>query len=72
MAGVLQIVATFWAGSSRNACAADEAQTAYRALVKHYHPDLVAHMATEFRLLAEERMKEINAAYVELRRIRGW
>ena len=35
-------------------------------------PDLVAHMACEFRILAEDRMKEINAAYTELRRIRCW
>lgn len=53
-------------------CTEAEAQAAYRALAKHYHPDLVAHMAPEFRALAEERMKEINGAYFELRRLRGW
>ncbi len=53
-------------------CTEAEAQATYRALAKHYHPDLVAHMAPEFRALAEERMKEINGAYWELRRLRGW
>jgi hypothetical protein len=53
-------------------CSQDEAQAAYRSLAKNYHPDLVAHMASEFRTLAEDRMKEINAAYTELRRVRGW
>lgn len=53
-------------------CTEAEAQAAYRALAKNYHPDLVAHMAPEFRVLAEERMKEINGAYHELRRLRAW
>ena len=33
-----------------------------------YHPDKVANLAPEFRDLAEQRMKEINAAYRELSR----
>jgi DnaJ like chaperone protein len=28
-----------------------------------YHPDKVAHLGDEFRGIAEEKMKEINAAY---------
>jgi curved DNA-binding protein CbpA len=35
-----------------------------------YHPDKVAGLAPEFQVLAEKRMKEINAAY-ELLKERG-
>ena len=45
-----------------------EVTAAYRRLVKQYHPDTVAHLAPEFRELAEHRMKEINAAYQNLTR----
>ena len=40
----------------------------YRELVLQYHPDKVAHLAPEFREVAEQRMKEINAAYGLLKR----
>ncbi len=40
----------------------------YRELVQQYHPDKVAHLAPEFREVAEQRMKEINAAYDLLKR----
>ena len=43
--------------------AAEEIASAYRKLAPLYHPDKVAGMATEFQLLADQRMKEINAAY---------
>lgn len=36
---------------------------AYRHLAQMYHPDKVAGLGPELRTLAEERMKEINAAY---------
>jgi len=42
--------------------------TAYRQMAKMYHPDRVANLAPEFIELAEERMKEINAAYEVLKR----
>ena len=41
---------------------------AYRQMAKMYHPDRVANLAPEFIELAEERMKEINAAYEVLKR----
>ncbi|MEF2279439.1 J domain-containing protein [Deinococcus sp. YIM 134068] len=50
----------------RPSASPDEIQAAYRALVKQYHPDRVGHLGEEFRQLAEQRMKEINAAYREL------
>jgi len=36
---------------------------AYRKLSMTYHPDKVRHLGDEFRSVAEEKMKEINAAY---------
>lgn len=36
---------------------------AYRKLSMTYHPDKVRHLGDEFREVAEEKMKEINAAY---------
>ncbi|PIE69173.1 MAG: molecular chaperone DnaJ [Deltaproteobacteria bacterium] len=35
----------------------------YRKLSMQYHPDKVAHLGDEFKGVAEEKMKEINAAY---------
>ncbi|MGL1932031.1 MAG: DnaJ domain-containing protein [Desulfotalea sp.] len=35
----------------------------YRKLSMQYHPDKVSHLGEEFRNVAEEKMKEINAAY---------
>jgi len=36
---------------------------AYRKLSMQYHPDKVRHLGEEFQKIAEEKMKEINAAY---------
>ncbi len=44
----------------------DEIQKAYRELANKYHPDKVQHLGEEFRMLAEERFKEIRQAYVSL------
>ncbi len=40
-----------------------EIKKAYRQLSMQYHPDKVAHLGAEFKRVAEEKMKEINAAY---------
>ncbi len=40
-----------------------EIKKAYRKLSMQYHPDKVRHLGEEFRAVAEEKMKEINAAY---------
>lgn len=45
-------------------------RAAYAALAKRYHPDRLASLGDEFRILAEARMKEINAAYAQLRESR--
>ncbi|HSI04261.1 MAG: DnaJ family molecular chaperone [Myxococcota bacterium] len=54
-------------GVSRGSTAT-EIRTAYQALVRKYHPDLVATMPVEFRDVAEKKTKEINAAYSQLKR----
>ncbi len=41
----------------------EEIKKAYRKLSMQYHPDKVAHLGDEFKRVAEEKMKEINAAY---------
>ncbi len=46
---------------------ADEISAAYRHLAQMYHPDKVVGLAPEFQILAEKRMKEINAAYEALK-----
>lgn len=45
-----------------------EIDAAYKKQAKMYHPDRVASLAPEVREMAELRMKEINAAYSELKR----
>ena len=45
-----------------------EVGRAYRNLAFMHHPDRVAGLDTESREYSEEKMKEINAAYDELRR----
>ena len=47
----------------------DEIKTAYRELVKKYHPDNYANDA-ELKDIAEEKMKTVNAAYDEIQKLR--
>jgi hypothetical protein len=44
-----------------------EITAAYRHLAQLYHPDRVTGLAPEFQVLADKRMKEINAAYEVLK-----
>lgn len=41
----------------------EEIKKAYRQMSMQYHPDKVRHLGDEFKAVAEEKMKEINAAY---------
>jgi DnaJ-domain-containing protein 1 len=45
-----------------------ELATAYRETIRMNHPDKVASMAEEFRMLAERRNRLINQAYAKLMR----
>ncbi|MCX6156316.1 MAG: J domain-containing protein [Candidatus Kapabacteria bacterium] len=47
----------------------EQIKSAYIKKIKEYHPDKVASMGTELRLLAEKKTKEINEAYSFLNRI---
>ena len=65
------------AGSERNdpyevlgigrSASPDEIKGAYKRLANRYHPDKVNHLGEEFQQLAEERFKQIQKAYQELR-----
>lgn len=56
-------------GLSSNA-SPEEIKKAYRTLSMTYHPDKVDHLGDEFKQVAEEKMKEINAAYQLLKKQR--
>jgi DnaJ-domain-containing protein 1 len=43
----------------------DQIVSAYRARMSEYHPDKVANLGPDIRALAEQKAKEINAAYAE-------
>jgi DnaJ domain len=46
-----------------------EISAAYKKLAITYHPDKVLELPAEAREFSEQRMKEINAAYTELKRL---
>jgi hypothetical protein len=48
-----------------------EITTAYRKLAQTYHLDRVAHLALEARESADHKMREINAAYAQMKRQRA-
>jgi hypothetical protein len=50
---------------------AEEIQAAFRTEISKYHPDRVASLGFELRVLAESRSKKINNAYTEGLRMRG-
>ncbi len=48
-----------------------EIKRAYRKLISQYHPDKLGDVPDELKRRAEERAREINAAYEQLREQRG-
>jgi len=53
-------------------CTKDEAAKVYRNLARMYHPDLLQNLPNNLLDIAQERMKEINVAYTDLRALNGW
>ncbi len=45
----------------------DEIRLAYRNQIKKYHPDRVADLADEFKVIAESKTKMLNLAYEMLK-----
>jgi hypothetical protein len=45
----------------------EDTSSAYKNLAAQSHPDKVTHMAPEFHELAERKMRELNAAYEQIR-----
>jgi len=50
----------------------DVVRSAYRGLVRKYHPDRVDHLGPEFRDLAQEKFVEIQKAYERICAAQGW
>ena len=48
-----------------------EIKTAYRRLIRQHHPDKLGDVPEELKRRAEERAREINAAYEKIRAQRG-
>lgn len=46
----------------------EDVRQSYRDHIKQYHPDLVAHLGPELRVVAEQKTKEFNTAYQILER----
>lgn len=51
-----------------------DVKKAYRAKVMEYHPDKIVSkgLPEEFLKLAEEKFKEVNQAYEDIKKLRGW
>lgn len=50
----------------------DEIKQAYRKMVKKYHPDKVRHLGKEHQTGAEEKFRQVQAAYEQLQKERGF
>lgn len=50
----------------------DEVKQAYRRMAKKFHPDKVAHLGKEHQKGAEEKFKQVQQAYDEIQKERGF
>lgn len=49
----------------------EEVKKAYREMAKRHHPDKVAYLGEDIKRAAEEKFKEINEAYEQIKKERG-
>ncbi|MCB0388011.1 MAG: DnaJ domain-containing protein, partial [Winogradskyella sp.] len=49
-----------------------EIKAAYRKMAKKYHPDKVVHLGKEHQQGAEEKFRQVQAAYEQLQKERGF
>ncbi|WP_166960223.1 TerB family tellurite resistance protein [Yeosuana marina] len=50
----------------------DDIKKAYRTMAKKYHPDKVIHLGKEHQKGAEEKFRQVQAAYEQLQKERGF
>ena len=50
----------------------DEVKKAYRRMAKKYHPDKVVHLGKEHQKGAEEKFRQVQEAYEEIQKERGF
>jgi DnaJ like chaperone protein len=50
----------------------DEVKKAYRAMALKSHPDKVGHLGEDVRKAAEEKFKKLQAAYEDIKKMRGF
>ena len=50
----------------------DDIKKAYRTMAKKYHPDKVIHLGQEHQKGAEEKFKQVQDAYEQLQKERGF
>ena len=50
----------------------DEIKKAYRKMAKKYHPDKVIHLGKEYQKGAEEKFRQVQAAYEQIQKERGF
>lgn len=56
----------------KQGCAREMAIARYRDLAREYHPDVLFHLAIHDRVAAEEKMKKINHAWLQVKLNEGW
>lgn len=49
----------------------DEVKKAYRRMAMKYHPDKVSHLGEDFKQVAHEKFKKVQAAYDQVKKERG-
>jgi len=54
------------------AATTSEIKSAYRTMVKKYHPDKLQHMDEMYRKGAEEKFRKVQEAYEQIQKERGF